>query len=570
MTEGPVSRPPPQRRARRFPTSHLLRIALFCAAIGLIHFQHQKLTARRQTTALESVPLARLQVFFPEARRIGDVTPEEGRQVLSEEGRALGQILQTAPQSDQYVGFSGTTNLLVALSPERQVIGMEILRSGDTRDHVEVIVRNAPFWERMTGKTAAELGAHEGVDGVSGATLTSVAILKGIEARFGGKAVAGKFSDSPPIESVRLLFPEATAVEPIDGKPFWLVRAGERALGQIVRTSPAADDIVGYQGPTEALIAVDADGKITGVALGKSYDNEEYVAYVRGDAYFREFFNGQTLPELATKTFETSGFEGVSGATMTSVAVTKGLIAAAKQATAAPPAPRATSGTAIPWRLVGTASLIAAALVIGLTRLRGIRALRLALQIAVVLYLGFLNGELLSQAMLVGWAQSGVPFQGALGLVLLTAAAFLAPVVTRRNLYCNHLCPHGALQEWLRPPRGRTWHLPPRVASFLKTTRPLLLVWIVAVALWEWPYSLVDIEPFDAYLWRTAGWATIGVAIAGLVASAFVPMAYCRFGCPTGAVLDYVRRHGTGTEWTRQDWFAVALVAGGAILTFGT
>ncbi len=568
MTEGPVSGPQP--RARRFPISHLLRIALFCAAIALIHCQHRKLTTRRQTTALESVPMARLQVFFPEARRIGDVTPEEGRQVLAEDGRLLGQILQTAPQSDRYVGFSGTTNLLVALSPEQQVIGMEILRSGDTRDHVEVIVRNSAFWERMTGKTAAELGAHERVDGVSGATLTSVAILKGIEARFGGKAVAGKFPEPPPLESARLLFPESTAVEPIDAKSFWQVRAGERTLGQIVRTSPAADDIVGYQGPTEALIAVDADGKITGVVLGKSYDNEEYVAYVRGDAYFREFFNGQALPQLATKTFETSGFEGVSGATMTSVAVTKGLIAAAKQATAAPPAPRAASGTSLPWRLIGTASLIAAALAIGLTRLRGIHSLRLALQVAVVIYLGFLNGELLSQAMLVGWAQSGVPFQGAMGLVFLTSAAFLTPVVTRRNVYCNHLCPHGALQEWLRPPRGRTWHLSPRFATALKAIRPLLLAWIVVVAFCEWPYSLVDIEPFDAYLWRTAGWATIGVAIAGLVASAFVPMAYCRFGCPTGALLDYVRRQGTGTEWTRRDWFAVALVAAGAILTFGT
>jgi len=566
VTAGPVS----SSRKRRFPISHLIRVALFVAAIGLIHVQHRKLTARRQTTALQSVPMARIQVFFPEARRIGDVTPEEGRQILADDGRVLGQILQTAPQSDRFVGFSGTTNLLVAMSPKGEIVGMEILRSGDTRDHVEAIVRNSAFWERMTGKTAAELAAPEAVDGVSGATLTSVAILQGIESRFGGRPVAGKFPDPPTIKAIRRLFPDATIVDPIEGRPVWSVSSEEIPRGEVLRTSPAADDIVGYQGPTEALIGIDPDGKIVGVVLGKSYDNEEYVAYVRGDAYFRELWNGLTLPELASKTFETSGYEGVSGATMTSVAVTKGLFAAAKQATTLPAPPRATPGLLIPWRLVGTATLIAAALVIGLTRLRGVRWLRLALQAAVVLYLGFLNGELLSQAMLVGWAQSGVPLRGAAGLVLLTAAAFLVPLLTRRNVYCSHLCPHGAVQEWLRPSRARAWHLSPRLAAALKMIRPLLIVWIVAVALWEWPFSLVDIEPFDAYLWRTAGWATIGVALAGLLASTFVPMAYCRFGCPTGAVLDYVRRQGTGTEWTTRDWFAAALVAAGTAITIWT
>ena len=153
---------------------------------------------------------------------------------------------------------------------------------------------------------------------------------------------------------------------------------------------------------------------------------------------------------------------------------------------------------------------------------------------------------------------------------MLTAAAFLVPLVTRRNVYCSHLCPHGALQEWLRPSSARQWHIPPRLAAALRAIRPLLLVWIFAVALWQWPFSLVDIEPFDAYLWRTAGWATIAVAIAGLVVSAFVPMAYCRFGCPTGALLDFVRLHGHGTHLTSRDWFALGLIVIGGLLAIST
>lgn len=553
-------------RRPRFPGVHLLRVGLFAAAVALIHFQHEKLTARRATNALAGIPIGRLQAFFPEAQRIGDATPENGRQVLAADGRILGQIVQSAPESDRFVGFSGPTNVLIALSPGEVILGAEILRSGDTRDHVEAVVRSAPFWDRLTGKTPADLVAQRRVDGVSGATLTSIAIQQGLAARFGGKAPATKFPDPPALETVRQLFAEATEIRTGTDTPLIEVLRGDRILGQILRTSPVADNIVGYQGPTDALIGLAPDGRIVGVALGKTFDNEEYVAYVRGDTYFRELWNGLTLPDLAGKDFASSGVEGVSGATMTSVAVTKGLFAAAREASKPPPAEPGSSPSPFPWRLAGTAAVVLAGVTIGLTKLRGARWLRRGLQAVLVLYLGFLNGELLSQAMLVGWAQSGIPLQGAAGLVLLAVAAFLVPIVTRRNVYCSHLCPHGAVQEWLRPSPSRQWHVPPRWAAGLRAIRPLLLVWIMAVALWQWPFSLVDIEPFDAYLWRTAGWATISLAVAGLVASAFVPMAYCRFGCPTGAVLDYVRLHGQGSHLTGRDWFALALVGLGGLV----
>lgn len=69
-------------------------------------------------------------------------------------------------------------------------------------------------------------------------------------------------------------------------------------------------------------------------------------------------------------------------------------------------------------------------------------------------------------------------------------------------------------------------------------------------------FSLVDIEPFDAYVFRIAGWATLIIAIVGLVASLFVPMAYCRYGCPTGALLEFVRYNAKADRWNARDWVA--------------
>ena len=75
------------------------------------------------------------------------------------------------------------------------------------------------------------------------------------------------------------------------------------------------------------------------------------------------------------------------------------------------------------------------------------------------------------------------------------------------------------------------------------------------------PFDLAGIEPFDAYLVRNAGAATVAVAVAGLVAAAVVPMAYCRYGCPTGMVLSFVRSHGKADGFGRRDLAAGAVVA---------
>jgi len=50
------------------------------------------------------------------------------------------------------------------------------------------------------------------------------------------------------------------------------------------------------------------------------------------------------------------------------------------------------------------------------------------------------------------------------------------------------------------------------------------------------------------------------IALAGLVAAVFVPMAYCKYGCPTGLVLNFVRSHGKADRFARRDLAAGLLV----------
>jgi hypothetical protein len=331
----------------------------------------------------------------------------------------------------------------------------------------------------------------------------------------------------------------------------------------ILRTSPAADEIVGFQGPTEARIGVSTDGKIVGVLFGRSFDNEPYVGYARDDEYFRQLFNAYSLSQVSTLDLREAGVEGVSGATMTSMAVARGLVAAAREHESAIARQRAehTASSATRLRTGTTLGIVAVGLLMSLTSLRGHRWFRFAFQVVLLVYLGLVNGDLLSVAMHVGWAQSGIPWHNSLGLVVLTVAAVLLPIATKHNVYCAHLCPHGAVQQWLS--HRTRWHVatPSWVRRGLLAIRPLLLAWVLFVAMTNAPFSLVDVEPFDAYSWRAAAWPTIVVAIVGLVASLFMPMAYCRYGCPTGAILGFLRRHARSDRFGAADWFAIASLA---------
>ncbi len=66
------------------------------------------------------------------------------------------------------------------------------------------------------------------------------------------------------MEDAQKLFPSAAAVTP-DAAISSLWHASDAAgqpVGSVLRTSPAADEIVGYQGPTESRIGI-APGWIT-------------------------------------------------------------------------------------------------------------------------------------------------------------------------------------------------------------------------------------------------------------------------------------------------------------------
>ncbi len=369
--------------------------------------------------------------------------------------------------------------------------------------------------------------------------------------------------DSPiTVGEVRAIFPKATELRPDAGERagmFVWDDAGHQ-LGYVLRTSPLTDDVMGYRGWTDTLVAFDPALHVLGVRLRSSQDTAEHVGDVRDDRYFLKTWNGKTWDAVARTTPQDAHIEGVSGATMTSMAMAEGImrrLRASNAALAMPPQP-----VRLSWLDGGLVAIILAATVLIFTGTYGRPWLRRGFQVLVIGYVGFLAGAPLAQSLFAGWAQNGVPWRSAPALVLLAAAALAVPWATRKPLYCHQLCPHGAAQELLGRIAPRRWRitLPKQFAAGLRWLPGLLLAMVLAITILLLPMDLAHLEPFDAYSLRAAGVATLAIAVAGLVASLFVPMAYCRYGCPTGALLEFVRAHGPTDRFGRRDVAALVLV----------
>ena len=214
--------------------------------------------------------------------------------------------------------------------------------------------------------------------------------------------------------------------------------------------------------------------------IRSSFENQPYADYPNDDAYFESLFAGRTIAELADMNLTEEEVEGVSGATMTSMAMAEGIV---KTAGDWEEESISVKNYANPWiywkaRDYGSLGVILFAGFVAFSRRGKTKFFRITLQILLVCYLGLVNGDILSQALFAGWAQSGVPWQRAPILALLSLAALIIPMATGKSFYCHQLCPHGAAQQWMRKLRKKPMQVPKGLDRILKLA-PIGLLFIV-------------------------------------------------------------------------------------------
>ena len=550
-------------RRRTFAASYAAIGALQLARLTMVGLL---IVALRQV-APPSVPVAieTVQSVLPEADTLAGSGGETI--VLDADGRRIGSAWSTSPVADDIIGFSGPSQAVFIFDAGGQVVDARLVRSGDTAEHVAAVRNDERFWSAFRGRTMDRL-LDPPVDAVSRATLTSQAVLAGIARRAGqpqlplfpAAEAAGGIRDWLNVDAgtdadVQTARPPDRAghsgsvagfdlVRPTKDGPDSSADAGSDRESLVLRTGETGRSIVGYQGPSDVWLLAAGD-TVTAATIGASFDNEPYVGYVRDEWRYDSPFVGLAWPADWTP-YDTAllrDYEGVSGATATSLAAVRSVLRAQSSD------PRETVGLRPVRPAMSSLAIAAWAIIGGLVAIGPFRNRLVSVRRWVTFIgLGFGLGGLLSVAMWVGWARTGQQ-PVAVGLLTLTVVAVAAPVVTGRNVYCSHLCPHGAVQQLIIPDRLK--RAAGRRSTGRRLRRPLIrwgskapiicfcLLYLACLIRNTW--LPVDAEPFDAYLFPTCGFATIVLFALSLLAARTEPMAFCRLACPTGGLLQSLR-----------------------------
>ncbi|MFC2290270.1 MAG: 4Fe-4S binding protein, partial [Prevotella denticola] len=123
-----------------------------------------------------------------------------------------------------------------------------------------------------------------------------------------------------------------------------------------------------------------------------------------------------------------------------------------------------------------------------------------------------------------------------LGAEVMLVTAFVYPLFGRKNYYCTHVCPLGSVQELAGMAYHRKWKIDRRTVQRLDRFRKLLfwvLMGLMLAGVWsQW----MNYELFVAFIFQSATWTVLLMAVLFLLLSLFVPRPYCRFVCPMGSL----------------------------------
>lgn len=336
-----------------------------------------------------------------------------------------------------------------------------------------------------------------------------------------------------PIERVRLMFPGAVGIKVSDTE-IWSAVVGEkgRILGFVVTTEGYSDHITGYGGPTPLLIGSDKEGKISGVVM---LDNNESSGFI--DEVISNGLMGK-WDGLSWRDAATVGVDTITGATITSQSVIGTIRHRLSQVKGEELSYRTYSWVGDIFTLV----LCAIALFVCLKPPKRYQLVRTIILAVSVIYLGFFRGEFLSIKLIEGWVTGSVALKTTVALAVIAAVSIAILIARGTNLYCSYLCPFGALQELVHKVSPRHVQISKKLYKWLEKIKTALLILIAVLLILNVSIDLTGVEPFTAFLIRSAEKSVIIMALIALAVSLFVYRPWCSFLCPTGAFFELFKK----------------------------
>lgn len=317
----------------------------------------------------------------------------------------------------------------------------------------------------------------------------------------------------------------------------------------VVNTKPLAKDVQGYGGQVPLKIHI-KDGRVAAVEAEPNAESPDF--FNRAKELLNHWQNKSVDEAMSEEV------DAVSGATFSSKAIIANMqrgLAYAKQhgqwgedgsvgalGTSASPIEGGSAGaleTSAP-PIVALIVVLLGAVVPLFYNNRRLHLVQLAVNVVV---LGLWTGTFVSYTLFLRIFAGGVSLStiGALAApLLMLIVALIYPLAGRSGHYCANICPFGSAQELAGKLSRRKLRITPRVLKLLSVLRNLLWGVLMALLLTGTCTAWIDYELFTAFLYSSASvWVTVLAALF-LVLSVWVPRPYCRFVCPTGALIKSV------------------------------
>lgn len=302
-------------------------------------------------------------------------------------------------------------------------------------------------------------------------------------------------------------------------------------------SSPWLDHIVGYAGPISIGLVLSHNNSVHDVFIISSHETESYLRKIQKAGYYQQY-NSLAINK-GHKTLD-----GVSGATITSHAIGKIVESMVQQAIIDQPNYASTGSNTFSLDVKNTLFwVLHIIIIISLfaygyqNKIKKNKRSMVMLSIFSAIYIGFfLNNSFTYVSFIEPFVGSTVSaFTG------IYAFAALMASIWGNNIYCKYVCPFGHVQRLaIKIPfiKQRKFPISNLWLERARNTLTLVLVAGVLLGLRQWKNYEVFPLLFGANL------LSVGFAIAFLVllVSTVYPMFWCRVACPTGCVLDTVKK----------------------------
>ncbi len=303
---------------------------------------------------------------------------------------------------------------------------------------------------------------------------------------------------------------------------------------EVLNSTTPGSKITGFAGTTPVKLYV-KDGVIERVEALENNETPSFFAMLRRAVLF-DRWNGMTLAQAAT-----AKVDMVSGATYSSDAVIKNVQVVAKERANVTGGGGSLFGGALTLKNIIGLIVIALGAAITIVRPEEKR-LVMGQWVLNVVVLGFWCGSFLSLGHFTSFAANGFNFAIALLPITLLAVVIIMPLFGRKGSYCHVHCPMGSAQDLLNKVPAPKVKIKPEVTKVLTKVRYYILFALLFMMWCGVGFGLMDYEIFSAFIVKSA--STVVLVMAGIVLalSPFVAKPYCRFICPTGALLTITQK----------------------------